>query len=203
MVANSEQARPNQSGTVAVRIGSGDSGATASSGRFAAAACASLVLLLGPSSSEGHARNSTAGVSVAGASSHQIRIRSRIVAGTRPQLSRRQAEVELDSDLTEWIARPENAGRQVKARAGVERAIALLRGLPPDVPSPEASIDDDGDSHLEWYFGPRRVFSVAVGATGSLNFASLVGAESVHGLAYLTRSGLPRIVRECLANVLG
>ncbi|MCX5999394.1 MAG: hypothetical protein NTU41_07330 [Chloroflexi bacterium] len=81
------------------------------------------------------------------------------------------------------------------------KAIDFSRLLPMSVPVPEISIDTDGEVRFEWYRGPRRVFSVAVGSGGELAYAGLFGASTTHGTEHfddeLPDAVLDNIYRAC------
>jgi hypothetical protein len=60
-------------------------------------------------------------------------------------------------------------------------ATRFVTALPPSIPDPDVSIDSDGDVSLEWYMGPRAVFSVAIDSTGKVHYAGLFGENKSHG----------------------
>lgn len=64
-------------------------------------------------------------------------------------------------------------------------ALTFLNLLPTSTPFPDIAIDNDGEIAIEWDFGPRRIISIRVGKDGTLNFASLVGYSSNHGVETL------------------
>ena len=67
----------------------------------------------------------------------------------------------------------------------------FLEHLPTTFPSPEVSIDPDGEVSLEWYREPRWVLSVSISRTGRLSYAALFGREKMHGTQYF-ESGIPQ-----------
>jgi len=57
--------------------------------------------------------------------------------------------------------------------------------LPASVPIPEVGVDVDGEVTFDWYAGPRRLFSVAIGGDGRMAYAGLFGVNKTHGTEYL------------------
>ena len=60
----------------------------------------------------------------------------------------------------------------------------VIAALPASVPNPNVDIDPDGEVTLEWWEGPRRVFSVAISSEGEMHYAGLFGYRKVHGTEY-------------------
>jgi hypothetical protein len=83
----------------------------------------------------------------------------------------------------------------------VESAVRFAEMLPATVPLPEVSPDADGDISFDWHRGPRRVFSVSLGADGVLRYAGLFGYNSTYGTEFLAES-LPSAVRINLRRTL-
>lgn len=79
----------------------------------------------------------------------------------------------------------------LQASAAADR---FLRALPTTAPSPEISVDPDGEIAFEWYLGPRRVLSVSVGSTNQLTYAALLGPNIVHGTETFVDELPPSIV---------
>lgn len=65
------------------------------------------------------------------------------------------------------------------------RAQRFLQILPPGFPVPEVGVDPDGEISLEWYRGPRKVFSVSLAGNGRLSYAGIFGLRSTHGTDFL------------------
>ena len=87
-------------------------------------------------------------------------------------------------------------------RAGsIEQAVRFIQLLPSTVPAPEVSVDPDGELSLEWDRGRRRVYSVSVGADGTLTYAGLFGYEKDYGVSVLVDS-IPQSIRNNLRRVL-
>lgn len=86
--------------------------------------------------------------------------------------------------------------------ASARHAVLLLREVLLVVPeAPEVSIDPDGETALEWYRGPRRVFSVSIGPSGGLTYAGIFGESKVHGVDPHVGEGLPREIRAGIQRV--
>lgn len=81
------------------------------------------------------------------------------------------------------------------------QALTLLQLLPTTAPEPHVSAHPDGDVGFTWAYGPRRILSVAISATGRLSFASLNGHKSLYGREYLV-SKLPESVALALRDIL-
>lgn len=108
----------------------------------------------------------------------------------------------LVRDLREHAARaatPEGDAVSVEPST-LEYAEHFALMLPTNVSHPEVLVDDDGEFRFEWDFGPRRVFSVAVGRDGTLNVAGLFGYESSHG-EYTLGEALPPEILSALSRV--
>jgi hypothetical protein len=86
--------------------------------------------------------------------------------------------------------------------ASARYAVLILREVlfvAPEIP--EVSIDPDGEVALEWYRGPRRVFSVSVGPNGELTYAGIFSESKVHGVETHVGNGLPREIRAGIQRV--
>ena len=77
------------------------------------------------------------------------------------------------------------------------QAFRFLEALPPHVPTPEVSVDPDGEAAFEWYRGPRHILSVSVGWNSTLSYAGIHGLGKVHGEEHFVDE-LPNSI---LANV--
>ena len=74
-----------------------------------------------------------------------------------------------------------------------EYANSFLAMLPSATLPPEGSVDPDGEMSLEWYRGPRSVFSISFGRDGTLTYAGLLGASVSHGSKPFSDS-IPQII---------
>lgn len=83
-----------------------------------------------------------------------------------------------------------------------EYAATFLRLLPTTAPTPEVSVDSDGEISFEWDFGPRQVFSVSIGRDGTLTYAGLFGASKSHGTEQLAYA-VPQAIALNLERLLG
>jgi hypothetical protein len=63
----------------------------------------------------------------------------------------------------------------------VNAAYLFINAIPSNVPMPEIGADPDGEVSLDWYAGPRRQFSISLGARNVLSFAGLFGSDKVSG----------------------
>lgn len=57
----------------------------------------------------------------------------------------------------------------------------FLRALPAGVPTPEVTVEPDGELAFEWYSGRNRVFTVSIGTDGTLTYAGKFGSSKAHG----------------------
>ncbi len=60
-------------------------------------------------------------------------------------------------------------------------ALRFLDFLPKTLPTPEITIEPDGEIAFEWRHSKRRVFSVSIGGKGELTYAGLFGLNKTHG----------------------
>ena len=60
----------------------------------------------------------------------------------------------------------------------------FIRALPTTVREPEVAVDPDGEISLEWYFEPRKVFSVSIGKRNEITYAGLYGPNKTYGREY-------------------
>jgi len=76
----------------------------------------------------------------------------------------------------------------------------FIHSLPITVPSPEITVEPDGEIAFEWRNGPRCVFSVSMGNNGELTYAGLFGRSKTHGTEYFG-DGLPRTILDNIQRV--
>ena len=62
-----------------------------------------------------------------------------------------------------------------------ELAMQFLNALPLGSTAPSVGAEPDGHITFEWYRSPRRTLSVSIAPHGSLYYAALLGAATVHG----------------------
>jgi len=60
----------------------------------------------------------------------------------------------------------------------------FIRALPTTVSEPKVAVDPDGEISLEWYFEPRKVFSVSIGKRNEIKYAGLYGLNKTYGREY-------------------
>ncbi|MGH8604027.1 MAG: hypothetical protein ACREXR_15025 [Gammaproteobacteria bacterium] len=66
-------------------------------------------------------------------------------------------------------------GARPISRAVQARARAFLDALPMWLPAPDIVPESDGEIAIEWDVEPNRIFSVSIGADGTLHYAGLLG----------------------------
>ena len=78
----------------------------------------------------------------------------------------------------------------------VDRALRLVRALPPDLPPPEVAIDPDGAISLDWIPSRTRMFSISVGESDRLAYAWMNGSDRGHGVVRFTDSPLRSLMSQ-------
>lgn len=91
-------------------------------------------------------------------------------------------------------------GARALQQGSLDDADRFLSLLPTTTRLPEVSVDPDGEVSLEWYLGPRRVFSVSVGTNGELVYAGLFGASKASGVESF-QDEVPKTIVDNLARV--
>jgi hypothetical protein len=76
------------------------------------------------------------------------------------------------------------------------RAVALLASLPSECPRPEISVDPDNEIAFDWAKG-ADLFSISIGPSGRLSFASDINGATGSGVAFFT-GALPPEVRSAI-----
>lgn len=82
-----------------------------------------------------------------------------------------------------------------------KNALQFILNLPLEVPPPDVSVDPDGEISLEWYRNPRKIFSVSIGADGTLAYAGIWEKEEEHGTVYWKRGKLPRQILNWIRKI--
>ena len=72
-------------------------------------------------------------------------------------------------------------------------AVQFLKSLPTTYPSPDVSVDPDGEIAFEWYKKPRYVLSVSIGKHGEFSYAGLFGRKKTYGTEYFG-DGVPMVI---------
>ena len=75
--------------------------------------------------------------------------------------------------VPEWLA-----GRMARLGRVIVEAIILHYGRRELL----EAMDPDGEVSLEWYRGPRRVFSISIGSNDELTYAGIFGASKARGV---------------------
>jgi len=75
-------------------------------------------------------------------------------------------------------------GAESVTEADLDAAFRFLRTLPTSIPSPEISVDPDGEFAFEWYRG-NDLLSASIGRLGRISYAARFGHRKVHGTEYL------------------
>jgi hypothetical protein len=104
---------------------------------------------------------------------------------------------ELHSAIEEAVehGHTTDTGERIEAEpSAIRYALDFARTVPVAEPVPDVYVDADGDVCFEWSTGPRKVFALAIGADGTLNFAGLYGYSRVHGVQTLGQNLSPIVV---------
>lgn len=88
----------------------------------------------------------------------------------------------LESGNTNWDAEGSSAADPMS----LSYTRALLHALPSWIPSPDVSVDPDGEFNAEWYYDRRAVFTMSVGRDGTISYAGLFGMRKMHGIDIFT-----------------
>ena len=123
--------------------------------------------------------------------------RSSVALGQQKQAA---ADVLLETYLSARSDNWDGLGSAAVEPSTYLYAKQFLALLSSTTPMPEIFVDRDGEICLEWDYTPRRVFSVAVGRDGTLNYAGLFGHSKAHGVEQLYE-GLPAAISSNLERV--
>lgn len=129
----------------------------------------------------------------------------KFIADATPSVSIDEAYKEsLDSllDVFKEASRPNWDGYSAYpvSEATVAQARAFLDLLPSTLPKPEISSHPDGEIAFEWYFGRRRLLTVAVSESGRLSYAALFGHARLHGTEFFL-DGIPETIALALRRL--
>ena len=72
-------------------------------------------------------------------------------------------------------------GAQSLESGAPNAAYSFINAIPSNVPMPDIGADPDGEISLDWSAGPRRQFSISLGARNVLSYAGLFGSDKVSG----------------------
>ncbi len=89
-------------------------------------------------------------------------------------------EVYVESSQDNW----DGYGASAVGSDTYSESKRFLHLLPTTIPSPEITIEPDGEIAFEWFAGPRRVLSVSVGSDNIMTYAGLFGINKTHGTEY-------------------
>jgi hypothetical protein len=91
-------------------------------------------------------------------------------------------------------------GAKAATTANLFIAVRLLGTLPPSLPTPEISVDPDGEFAFEWYKGRSNVLSVSINQTGKLSYAASIGRKTFHGTDFFADE-FPKSISENLERL--
>lgn len=115
------------------------------------------------------------------------RLRTPPITEAIAETMRRMIGIAAECGLDDW----DGDGGSALSTVSFLCANRVLEALPPDLQSPDVSIDPDGEMVFEWSGASKRVFSISFGAGGKLSYAGLFGPSTTQGVEYI-RYGLPR-----------
>jgi hypothetical protein len=84
--------------------------------------------------------------------------------------------------------------------AAYDYAVALLASLPAMIPTPDISVDPDGEIAFDWFWESRLTFSISISADGRLSYAGLFGPNRTHGAEQFS-GALPGTISGGLARL--
>ena len=94
-------------------------------------------------------------------------------------------------------------GTSVRESEVFSRACCFLFALPGYLPSPELTLDDDGEISFFWSGDGKRMLTVSLRADGRLSYAARLSAlDRQHGTKPFTDE-IPRTIVECIQQVAG
>lgn len=96
-----------------------------------------------------------------------------------------------DWDSNDAVAIPFEAALQAEQ---------LLLCLPSDIPVPDIFADPTGAICFQWYRKPKHRLVLSIYASGTVEFAGLLGDDEIYGSARMGR-GLPRTIRHHLREL--
>jgi len=79
-------------------------------------------------------------------------------------------------------------------------SLRFIQYLPKALPSPEVTIEPDGEIAFEWFNSKRTVFSVSIGRNGELTYAGLFGYNKAYGTEFFGDE-LPKTILEGIQRV--
>jgi hypothetical protein len=109
-------------------------------------------------------------------------LRDRLAEAIAPRTSVRvDTTTVLVDRLVTAIQEGLRSGESLPSPETIRRAFTFAASIPADVAAPDVVIESDGEIGFDWDYAQRRVLSVSVGEAPVLRFATLIGAEPVHG----------------------
>lgn len=79
-------------------------------------------------------------------------------------------------------------------------AVQLIRCLPAALPTPEVSVEDDGNIDLDWMGSQKRAVSVSLCTSGRLAYAWTNDVSNGHGLADFDGVNFPPVLSDLIRN---
>lgn len=105
-------------------------------------------------------------------------------------------------NILEECAHPNWDGYGAKPidKESYHESLRFVQYLPNSIPSPEVTIEPDGEIAFEWFNNKRRVFSISIGRNGELTYAGLFGYNKAHGTEFFGDE-LPKTILESIQKV--
>ncbi|MGH9487691.1 MAG: hypothetical protein ACRD04_08905 [Terriglobales bacterium] len=93
------------------------------------------------------------------------------------------------------------AGRDGKALlpGAYWKALDVLEAVLPIAPSPELTVDNDGEVEMDWLAGPDKLLSLSIAADGRLTYTFRDGARAGSVTERFDRGVPPRLAAEIAA----
>jgi hypothetical protein len=108
---------------------------------------------------------------------------------------------EFDSVMSEaQVPNWDGHGAQPVSWAAIHVAESFIKALPTTLPSPEFSVDPDGEISLDWIRGRNQIMSISIRGDGVLSYAARFGVAKQNG-SEIFIGELPAIILNCLRRL--
>jgi hypothetical protein len=99
-------------------------------------------------------------------------------------------------ELVEAATGDAEVGEFVADSTASEAALALLSLLPRSLPTPELSLDSDGEIEMDWYGPAGKAFTLSIRGDGRIAYAARFGQEKrLHGVDAISDEAAATLAR--------
>lgn len=109
----------------------------------------------------------------------------------------RLEKVYIESSMPDW----DGYGAMAADPRSYHRAKEFLNLLPDSIPTPEFSVDPDGEISFEWFYSKSRLISISVGNDGSLTYIGFLGKVRMKGVEFLDEK-IPVTINKLFARII-